>query len=40
MAQFYKMKNMRGLKQYRDLKNWYLVEAARKIQRNRKTFAK
>lgn len=27
MAQFYKMKNMGGLKQHRDFRSWYWVEA-------------
>ncbi len=31
MAQFYKMKNMEGLKQHRDFERLYLIEAAEKI---------
>ena len=31
MAQFYKMKNMEGLKQHGDFERLYLVEAAEKI---------
>ncbi len=39
MAPFYGMKNMGGLKQHRDFKRRYLVEAAEKIQKTRKIFA-
>ena len=39
MAQIYGMKNMGRLKQYRDFKKEYPVEAAEKIQRIRKIFA-
>lgn len=39
MAQFYGMKNMGGLKQHRDFKSRYPVEAAEKIQKTRKIFA-
>lgn len=40
MAQFYGMKNMGGLKQHRDFKSWYPIEAAEKIQKTRKILAK
>ena len=39
MAQFYGMKNMGCLKQHRDFKKRYPLEAAEKIQKTRKIFA-
>lgn len=39
MAQFYGMKIMGGLKQHRDFKRRYPVEAAEKILKTRKIFA-
>lgn len=40
VAQFYEMKNIRGLKQYGDFKKQYPIEAAEKIQKTRMIFAK
>ena len=39
MAQFYRIKNMGGLKQHRDFKKRYSVEAAEKIQKTKNFFA-
>lgn len=39
MAQFYRIKNMGSLKQHRDFKRRYPIEAAGKIQKTRKIFA-
>ncbi len=39
MAQFYVIKNMGGLKQYRNFERRYPVEAAEKIHKTRKIFA-
>ncbi len=38
MAQYYGMKNIKGLKQQRNFKKQYPVEAAEKIQKTRKIF--
>ena len=38
MAQYYGMKNIKGLKQQRNFKKRYPVEAAEKIQKTRKIF--
>lgn len=40
MAKFYRMKNIRGLKQYHVFKKRFPIKVAEKIQKTRKIFAK